>query len=58
MRGDSGGGRGKGCQEHVWRTHGQSQSGVGSRVRSGDGWDGGNGWGKMETSVLGRTIQI
>ena len=37
---------GKGCQEHVQRTHGQSQSGVGSRVV------GGNGGGKLETTVL------
>ena len=26
--------------------------GVGSRVGSGEGWDGGNGEGKMETTVL------
>ena len=36
-----GGNRGKGFQEHVQRTHGQNQRGVGSRVRSGDGRGGG-----------------
>ena len=31
----------KGCQEHVSRTHGQSQRGVGLNVGSRDGWGGG-----------------
>ena len=48
MGGDNGGRRWKGFQEHVWRTHGQNQWGVGSRVGGGDGWGGG----KMETTVL------
>ena len=26
------GGKGEGCQEHVWTTHGQKQRGVGSKV--------------------------
>ena len=38
--------RGKGCQEHVKRTHGQSQRWVGSRVGGGDGWVEGEWWGE------------
>ena len=44
--------RGKGFQEHVERTHGQNQRGVGSREGSGDGWGGGMMGGDMETTVL------
>ena len=39
-------------QEHVQRTQGQRQRGVGSRVGGGDGWDEGSGGEKMETTVL------
>ena len=44
-------------QSKTCQTHGQNQSGVGSRVGSGDGWGGGCGdvgmWGEgMETTVL------
>ena len=50
---DNGGKRGKGFQEHVERTHGQSQRGAGPRVGSGDGWGGGgSSGGDMETTVL------
>ena len=35
--GDNGGKRGKGCQEHVYRTHGRSQRGIELRVGGGNG---------------------
>ena len=41
-----------GCQEHVQRTHGQSQRRVGLRVGGGDGWVEGSGGVKMETTIL------
>ena len=52
MGGDYGRKRGKGFQEHVQRTHGQNQRGVGSRVGSGNGWGRGVWWRGMETTVL------
>ena len=53
-RGDDGGKRGWIVEEHVWKTHGQSQRGLGLRVGGGVGWVWGNGAGKMETTVLER----
>ena len=44
--------RGKGFQKHVQRTHGPSQSRVRSKVGSENGWGGGSGGEKMETTVL------
>ena len=44
--------KGRGFQKHVWGTHGQHQSGVGSRVGGGDGWGWGSHVGKMDTTVL------
>ena len=32
------GGRGKGFQEHLWRTHGQKQEGVESGMGEGEAW--------------------
>ena len=49
MGGDNGE---KGCQEQVYRTHGQGQRRVGSRVGDGDGLVGRSGGRKMETTVL------
>ena len=44
--------RERAINEHVQRTHGQSQRGVGLRVGGGD-WKGGqSGGGKMKTIVL------
>ena len=49
---DSGGKKGKGFQEHLQRTHGQNQRGVGLSVGVYNGWGGRNGGDKMETTVL------
>ena len=46
LGGDGAGKGGKGFQEHVQRTNGQSQRRVRSRVRSGDGWGHGEWWGE------------
>ena len=35
--------RGRVIKEHVYRAHGQSQRGIGSRMGGGDGW-GGREW--------------
>ena len=43
---DNGENRGKAIKEYVWRTHGQSQRGVVSRVGHGDVWGGGVWWGE------------
>ena len=56
VRGDNGRKRRKGFQEHVQRTYGQNQRGVGSRVGSKDGWSGESGGGKMETTVLDQQL--
>ena len=56
--GDNGRTVGKGFQEHVQRTHGQNQRGVGSWVESRDGWEGGSGGGKMETTVLEQQLNF
>ena len=40
-------------KEHVWKTHGQSQRGLGLRVGGGDGWGwGGVVWGKWRQLYL------
>ena len=54
MGGENGSRRGKGFQEHVQRTHGQNQRGVGLRVGSGDGW----GEGKMEATILEQQLNF
>ena len=51
--GDYGRKRGKGFQEHVQRTHGQNQRGIGSRVGSREKL-----WGKMETTVLEQQLNF
>ena len=48
---------GKGFQEHVWRTHGQNQRGVGSRVGSGDGWGQGEWWEGHGDNCIWTTIK-
>ena len=50
--GDNGRERGKGFQEHLYRTHGQNEQGVGSGVRGGGGWGGESCGGKMDIIVL------
>ena len=44
--------KGRAMKEHVKRTHGQSQCGVGSRVRGGDGWGGVSGGRKWRQLYL------
>ena len=51
------GGGGKGCQGTCIKEHGQIQSGVGLRVGVGDGWVGGSGGEKMETTVLEQQLK-
>ena len=46
VRADNGEKRGNYCQKYVQMTHGQIQTGGGSRVGSGDGWDEGEWWGE------------
>ena len=54
---DSGGKKGKGFQEHLQRTHGQNQRGVGLSVGVYNGWGGRNGGDKMETTVLEQQLK-
>ena len=39
-------------KEHVQRTYGQNQRGLGLRVGGGDGWDSGSAGGKVEITVF------
>ena len=52
LDGNNGRKREKGCQGTCVKDTWKRQRGVASRVGGGDGWRGGNGGGKMETTVL------
>ena len=48
---------GKGCQEHIQRTHGESQKRVGLRVGDGDGWGGEEWWEENGDNCMWTTIK-
>ena len=45
--------KGEGSSRNMYKGHmDRDKGGVGSKVRGGDGWNGGSGGRKMETTVL------